>query len=127
MPHGVGIPAHAVEFGFGLDPDGFEPLDVKLIHRPYGFLQDGDEVVGQEGRVWAFSAPWKWTAFDEGPGESPEWPLRLIFRGGKEAEAQDLEEIAGATISGSHSGEIAKWMECAGLDAKPELPPLVFT
>ncbi|MGW4164700.1 hypothetical protein [Streptomyces sp. NPDC004788] len=125
VAHGVGISPSAEEIGFTLDPEGAEPVQSELIHRPYAFLRDGDEVADSEGRMWTFSAPWNWEAFDNGPGAAPVWPLQLICRAG-EADPQAAETVARATGTGTHGDEIARWLERAGLDEAPQLPPAVF-
>ncbi|PZT77535.1 MULTISPECIES: hypothetical protein [unclassified Streptomyces] len=121
VSHGVRVPPHAEEVGFTLDPDGAEPIEAEMIHRPYAFLRDGDEVVDHAGRAWTFSAPWRWTSFDQGPGNAPEWPLNLISRD-READSQGDERVARATSSGTHADEITRWLTHAGLDEAPQIP-----
>ncbi|CAM5708660.1 hypothetical protein [Streptomyces aurantiogriseus] len=125
MAHGVPVPPFAEEIGFTLDPDGDEPIESELIYRPYAFLVDGDEVADSEGRMWRFSVPWNWTAFDDSPGEYPVWPLQLIWRDGGQ-DPQAAEAVARATSSGAHGDEIARWLARAGLDDAPQLPPSVL-
>ncbi|MFJ3902917.1 hypothetical protein [Streptomyces sp. NPDC090025] len=125
VAQGVAISPWAEEIGFTLDPAGAEPIESELVHRPYAFLEDGDEVADAEGRVWAFSVPWNWEPFDKGPGEAPRWPLRLVCRAGSEAP-QDAEAVVRATASGAHGDEVARWLRAAGLDEAPDLPPAAF-
>ncbi|MEU4064369.1 hypothetical protein AB0F25_18460 [Streptomyces wedmorensis] len=122
VAHGVQISPSAEEIGFTLDPDGDEQIQAELVYRPYAFLQDGDEVADCEGRVWEYSAPWNWVAFDNGPGEFPLWPLQLICRDGGQA-LQAAEVVARATSSGAHGDEVAYWLESAGIVDLPKLPP----
>ncbi|MFI6421660.1 hypothetical protein ACIBG6_30160 [Streptomyces sp. NPDC050842] len=125
VAHGVRISPSSEEIGFTVDPDGGEPIQSKLVHRPYAFLQDGDEVADSEGRMWRYAAPWNWVAFDSGPGGFPVWPLQLICRDGGQ-DLQAAEVVARATRLGAHGDEVACWLERAGLADAPQLPPPVF-
>ncbi|WP_157856486.1 MULTISPECIES: hypothetical protein [Streptomyces] len=126
VAHGVRIPPSAEEIGFTLDPDGDEPIQSELVYRPYEFLWDGDEVADREGRMWTYSAPWNWVAFDSGSGGFPVWPLQLICRDGEQAP-EAAEAVARATSFGAHGDEVARWLERAGIADAPQLPPSAFS
>ncbi|MFF7177633.1 hypothetical protein [Streptomyces sp. NPDC008121] len=125
VSHGVSFPPHAEEIGFTVDPNGEEPIESALVFRPYAFLESGDEVADSEGRLWTYSAPWKWVPFDGRPGEYPAWPLQLICRDGGQVP-HAAQSIARATSVGVHDDEMARWLRAAGLAEVPQLPPRAF-
>ncbi|WP_345706666.1 hypothetical protein [Kitasatospora paranensis] len=108
LPQGETHDPELEDQGYAFDPDGGEPIRVELLFRPYAFLEPGDEVVDQDGRVWRFDAAWDWHPVDgERPG-SPAWPLALLSR--RDDPAPDgTTTVALATETGSHAEELARW------------------
>ncbi|WP_151774753.1 hypothetical protein [Streptomyces abyssomicinicus] len=108
--------------GHGIDPDDGIPYAIDLIHRPYAFLEPGDEVADAAGRAWRFDGPWDWHAFDpEEAGRVPAWPLELLTRDGLPRTEQAAAEVGRATADGSHRGVLHRW---TGLtDASPTPSP----
>ncbi|MFJ9690836.1 hypothetical protein [Kitasatospora sp. NPDC101183] len=119
LRQGESYDARLEEQGYQFDPAGGEPFRLELLLRPFAFLETGDEVVDRDGRAWTFDGPWHWNAFDgEQPG-APSWPLTLLFRdGGPTPEA--VAAVAEATASGSHAGEVGRWVDLTG--AEPNGP-----
>ncbi|MBL7255887.1 hypothetical protein [Paractinoplanes lichenicola] len=104
LRRGVSEIADAVEQGTGLDPDDDIPMAVKLLFRPYAFLNLGADVADHHGRAWRFDGPWQWHAYDQRPG-TPVWPLTPL------TAAQ--EQVVRATETGSHEAELDKWRSAA--------------
>ncbi|MFF5079974.1 hypothetical protein ACFY36_23220 [Actinoplanes sp. NPDC000266] len=96
--HGVAEDPEILDQGYGFDPDDGIPLNIRLVFRPYAFLEPGDDVADAAGRAWRFDSPRDWHPYD-GRGGTPAWPLSLL--------AGDGEAVAGATSTGSHAAEIA--------------------
>jgi hypothetical protein len=108
-----------------LSPYGPEPIRVELLLRPYAFLEDLDVVTDQGGRRWEFCRPYWWAGLDrddecEGPPpalDAPRWPLTLLHRRGRvEPTPAEAEEVARATLTGSHGVEVARWSRLAGVE-----------
>lgn len=122
--------------------DGPEPLTIELVHRPYPFLQDHDEVTDPAGRVWSFFKPVGWYEHGgalrpTGPTratEGPAWPLRLTGRPSSfEPTEAEAAAVWAATVAGSHADELAAWQHASGTtpaeidydDHEPHLSPAV--
>ena len=102
---------HDPEFedqGYALDPAGGEPIRIRLLFRPYAFLEPGDEVTDQDGRVWRFDAAWDWHPFDGALPGTPAWPLALLSRNG-EPPPEAAAAVARAPAPGSPAEEQAPW------------------
>ncbi|XVU24573.1 hypothetical protein ACQPZJ_46385 [Actinoplanes sp. CA-054009] len=98
LRQGVAEDPEAPEQGYGFDPDDGIPRDIRLVFRPYAFLEPGDDVADAAGRAWRFDSPRDWRSYD-GRGGTPVWPLTLL--------TGDGEAVASATATGSHAEEIA--------------------
>jgi hypothetical protein len=101
-----------------------EPIRMELVFRPYAFLADGDVVIDAGGCRWRFEVPYWWRQLD-GRGEAgprgegaPDWPLRLSSEDG-ESDPMRAAEVAAATVTGSHAGQMARWRELARAEPVP--------
>ncbi|MET7472030.1 hypothetical protein ABZU22_24285 [Micromonospora sp. NPDC005222] len=112
LRRGVSEEVNAVEQGNGLNPDDDIPLMIKLVFRPYAFLNLGDDVADRLGRAWHFDGPWDWRAYDE-QGGTPAWPLTLLTGGDGSADAERYAQVATATRTGSHQTETEQWRRAA--------------
>lgn len=115
------------------------PLTIDLIHRPYGFLHEQDEVLDPAGETWTFYQPIRWmqhgialrTGKVTGATEGPQWPLRLVQRLMGEPSEDEKAAVAAATAAGSHADELAAWEQASGTtlaeiifdDPEPRLSP----
>ncbi|MEU2129024.1 hypothetical protein [Streptomyces sp. NPDC018352] len=108
LPQGETRDPELEDQAYAFDPAGGEPIGVRLLFRPYAFLEPGDEVADRDGRAWRFDAAWDWHPFDgAGPG-APAWPLALLFRGGEPAP-EEAAAVGRATAAGSHAEELERW------------------
>jgi hypothetical protein len=98
---------------------------VELLLRPFGFLDDLDQVIDRHGRRWEFATPYWWVELDrddqrEGlppPLPGPAWPLSLAAgRGGDPPDPTRAGQVAHATASGDHGGHLAGWSRLVGAD-----------
>ncbi|WP_327001905.1 hypothetical protein OHA72_43295 [Dactylosporangium sp. NBC_01737] len=85
-----------------------EPLELRLLHRPYASLRPGDLVSDAEGRWLRFVPPFVF--YDAGRRTTPAWPLTLLSQDG---DAAPKDAIAAATATGDHAGEVARWLAAA--------------
>lgn len=100
------------EQGFGINPDDEIPYDLRLLFRPYAFLESGDEVADANHRAWRFDGPWHWRPFDGDHSSEPLWPLTLLTRDG-EPNPDAAEQVATLTSTGSHRDDQARWRQLA--------------
>lgn len=98
--------------GFSIDPDDEIPYDLRLLFRPYAFLELDDEVADANHRAWRFDDPWRWRPFDEDHSREPLWPLKLLTRNG-EPDADAAEQIATVTSAGSYRDDQIRWRQLA--------------
>ncbi|MFI2641800.1 hypothetical protein [Streptomyces sp. NPDC018610] len=96
--------------GYAFDPAGAEPIAIRLLLRPYAFLEAGDEVADRNGHVWRFDAAWDWRPLDGAVTDAPAWPLALRSREGVPTP-EEAAAVARATAAGSHAGERERWSE----------------
>ncbi|OJF14087.1 hypothetical protein [Couchioplanes caeruleus] len=112
LTRGVSEDLNAVEQGIGLNPDDDIPLMIRLVFRPYAFLDLGDDVADRHGRAWCFDGPWEWRAYD-GQGGTPAWPLTLLTGGDGLGDAKRSATVSTATQTGSHEIEVERWRRAA--------------
>jgi hypothetical protein len=104
--------------GFGIDPDDPD-IEIALLHRPYSWLETGDEVADAREQGWRFFSPWIWEPVGaETTATAPTWPLKLVSRGGDPLPG-DAARVAGATATGSHRDEQARWTTFTGAEPPP--------
>ncbi|MFJ4191920.1 hypothetical protein [Kitasatospora sp. NPDC089509] len=94
---------------YELDPAGGEPIRLRLLFRPFAFLEPGDEVADRAGRAWRFDAAWDWHAFDGERSAVPAWPLALLTRGAGAPRVEEAAAVARATAVGGHAEEVERW------------------
>lgn len=122
LPHGISECQATTEGDndqrISFSPYGPEPIRVELLHRPYRFLEDGDEVTDPAGRRWKFFKPLSWVNFDRDeptpPLAAPDWPLHLICRYDMAPTDDEVAAVATATAAGSHADEVTAWRERSG-------------
>lgn len=107
--------------GYDLDPDDDIPLSVEHVHRPYDFLELGDEIADADGRAWHFQGPWDWHPFDRSEPHRPAWPLTLLTRQGRPDDLA-AETIRRATTTGSHEQQIGLWTKLTRAQPVPTSP-----
>ncbi|MFB6503151.1 MULTISPECIES: hypothetical protein [unclassified Streptomyces] len=123
LPAGRSYDPRPEEQGESFDPDDDVPVVFEPVFRPYAFLEPGDEVADGTGRAWRFDGPWDWCPFDGGAGpHEPVWPLVLLARRSCADAAEAGAAVAGATRTGSHREEIARWRAVA--QAEPPVLPV---
>lgn len=98
--------------GSSIDPDDEIPYELRLLFRPYSFLELDDEVADANDRAWRFDDPWRWRPFDEDYSKEPLWPLKLLTRNG-EPSADAEEQVATATSTGSYRDDHIRWRKLA--------------
>ncbi|MFF9571855.1 hypothetical protein [Streptomyces sp. NPDC014685] len=115
LPAGRSYDSRLEEQGESFDPDDDIPVSFAPVLRPYAFLEPGDEVADSTGRAWRFDGPWDWCPFDGVGPHEPVWPLVLLTRRAcADVTAAGAEAaVAGATRTGSHRKEIARWSAAA--------------
>jgi len=118
LRYGESVDPRIENQGTSIDLDDAMPTELKLLFRPYAFLEVGDDLASSDGRAWRFDGAWEWLAYDGSGVEAPSWPLTLISRRG-EASPLDAVAIRQATVEGSHLDEIERWREHSGADISP--------
>jgi hypothetical protein len=128
LPHGVSecraTTDGPVDQRILLYPWGPEPFTMALVHRPYPWLQDGDEVLDSTGGRWAFYKPLWWVGVDDQradtkPLAAPMWPLSLVERHGSPPSESAALAVAAGTATGSHDQEVEAWRAASGADLIP--------
>lgn len=118
VPHDLGQ-TNSVDV---LRPYEHEPTRVELLFRPYPELKDLDVVADQQGRRWAFCAPWWWVELDHDdaaaglpvPLAGPAWPLTLLAGiGGDAHHPERAARVANSTAEGDHASHLAAWSRLA--------------
>ncbi len=118
VPHDVGRD----DLIDSLRPYEREPIRVELLFRPYPYLRDLDVVADQQGRRWAFCAPWWWVELDHddarqglpAPLAGPAWPLTLLAGiDGDPAQPERAARVAQVTKEGDHASHLAAWSRLA--------------
>ncbi|WP_143234397.1 hypothetical protein [Paractinoplanes atraurantiacus] len=104
LRRGVTEDPEIFEQGYGFNPDDDIPREIKLVFRPYAFLEPGEDVADAAGRAWRFDSLWDWHAYDGRDG-APAWPLIRL--------ADDGGAVPAATATGSHEAEIERWRRAA--------------
>jgi hypothetical protein len=118
LPQGQSFDPEFEDQGSSLDPDSGTVL-LRLLFRPYAFLELGDDVVDAQGDAWRFDGPWNWHSF-AGTSGVPVWPLTLLARNG-DTEEEAASKVRQATTGGSHAGEESRWRGLT--DAEPWVAP----
>jgi hypothetical protein len=121
LPQGISEDPNAIEQGTGINPDDNIPMAIDIIFRPYAFLEYGDDVTDDSGRVWRFDGPWNWHPYD-GHAGIPTWPLTLLAAGDGTTDAERKTRIAKATRTGSHQAEVDRWQQAT--NARPLIRPV---
>ncbi|HEX5512301.1 MAG TPA: hypothetical protein VFX41_11340 [Actinomycetales bacterium] len=85
-----------------------EPIEMKLLHRPYGALRSGDVVNDADGRRLQFVPPFLF--YTDTDRVRPAWPLALVTRNGVTPPPDEVDAVATATALGSHLDEIERWL-----------------
>lgn len=97
---------------------GPEPVTVRLVHRPYAWLVDGDQVLDPEANRWSFYKPLSWVELGNAepgaPLQAPQWPLHLVERYSATPTAEEQAAVTAGSATGSHDDEVSGWRAASG-------------